>query len=371
MRSSAGQASNASDPTRLNYIDGLRALAVLSVIVVHVFAGIATAGGHLAGFPYNCGARGVDLFFVISGFCLSYPYIEGLARGRGSRIDYGRFVARRLSRIAPPYYIAVAVFSVLALTPFAFPTTWATSQQMRPAFWHELVPNFFFLPTREPVINSSFWTLGVEMRWYLICPFLIALSLRSRVGFGCVFVGLCALYQGTGRTILELGTLPTFMLGIVAAHLIHVRSRVSAYAPFVFSIAFPLALLHQSTAGEIDHGDPLWQLVFASLVILAADPRIARLFAVAPLRAIGFASYSIYLVHQPIIDWLGQQGIAWPLAGCISLLAGFAFWYFVERPLVAPPVRRRIEERLSKLFGRLRRPAIVISLAARPVHDAA
>jgi peptidoglycan/LPS O-acetylase OafA/YrhL len=85
-----------------------------------------------------------------------------------------------------------------------------------------------------------------------------------------------------------------------------------------------------------------------------------RLSAIASFRAfevVGIASYSIYLVHHPIIDALAHAGVPLWIAVPIALAAGFAFWRFVETPLVRREVRRKIERalRLSFLFPKGRR----------------
>jgi peptidoglycan/LPS O-acetylase OafA/YrhL len=60
------------------------------------------------------GSHGVELFFVLSGFCLAYPTLAKLRAGKGS-FDVARYAAHRIVRIAPPYYIAMGVFAVLSL----------------------------------------------------------------------------------------------------------------------------------------------------------------------------------------------------------------------------------------------------------------
>src|SRR5579872_2838914 len=85
---------------RLAYIDVLRAVAVLMVVTLH--AGIL---------PW--GYLGVDLFFILSGFCLSYPTLAKLHRDGATSFDLRAFAARRLVRIVPPYYAAIAMMLVV------------------------------------------------------------------------------------------------------------------------------------------------------------------------------------------------------------------------------------------------------------------
>ncbi len=88
-------------PNRIGYIDGLRAVAVLSVVAFH-----AAIYGHveqtrlLARIVFQ-GHRGVELFFVISGFCLSYPTLLALSKGARPTFDIVKFGAKRIVRILP------------------------------------------------------------------------------------------------------------------------------------------------------------------------------------------------------------------------------------------------------------------------------
>lgn len=98
---------------RLAHIDGLRAIAVLGVVMHH----IAKYDHHLATSPWRHalreGAHGVDLFFVISGFCLSYPLIVRMHGAGDATLRVAHYFARRLVRIVPPYYAAVAALLLL------------------------------------------------------------------------------------------------------------------------------------------------------------------------------------------------------------------------------------------------------------------
>jgi peptidoglycan/LPS O-acetylase OafA/YrhL len=105
----------------LTYVDGLRALAALGVLWTHGIgcAERMCAGAHPAW--RDIGDRGVELFFVISGFCLAYPFFARKRSGRPLNLDYVRFLIRRFARIAPPYYICLGILGLVALTPLGFP----------------------------------------------------------------------------------------------------------------------------------------------------------------------------------------------------------------------------------------------------------
>lgn len=312
MEAAGGRRSDAaSNVTRLTYIDGLRAIAVLAIVVWHG----AQGASHPAAPPafWLWGNRGVDLFFVISGFCLSYPFLKAYRRTNTLRIDYADFLVRRISRIAPPYYAAVALFAVLATTSFGLPTTWFASQAR--AGWQEIVLDLFFLTSRAPLHNASFWTLGVEMRWYLLCPLLIALFVRSRAAFTILLLALWTSYTLTPWSISDLGMLPCFMLGIVAAHVALGPPRYRRITFVVASCTVGIAL-YQSLNGEIDHGNPLWHLACFLIVVCARDARFARDPFLAAARRGGSRIVCDLSRARTISDLVR---IPWlPLGGCVG-----------------------------------------------------
>ena len=99
-----------SDARRIAYIDGLRAVAVLGVLLYHAHPSFQIVGyshfSTLLGRVLAEGQHGVELFFVISGFCLSFPVLSRLANGEDPVFSTPGFFAKRLVRIVPPYWVA-------------------------------------------------------------------------------------------------------------------------------------------------------------------------------------------------------------------------------------------------------------------------
>jgi peptidoglycan/LPS O-acetylase OafA/YrhL len=339
--------------SHLETIDGLRALAVLAVLGYHalVHAWTGTAPAWIA-----CGARGVDLFFAISGFCLAFPYLRAYRSAGVLEIGYGRFMVRRIARIVPPYLAALALFALLSLTSFGLPT--APGVHLTPAAaLRELGLESVFLTDMSPAYDASFWTLGVEMRWYLLFPLLLELYVRSRMGFYLVG-GLCyALYFLTPWSVADEGTLPCFMLGIVAADLHLAESPLRRFAPVVAVVTLAAAALWQSRVDWVDHGNPLWHAAAFSLVVASGSGLFARALRWKALAFTGVASYSIYLIHQPVLDALAAAGAPAPVAAAAALACGFAFYFAVERRALDPRFRKPAEALLSKvLTPLLKRP---------------
>lgn len=330
-------------------IDGLRAIAVLGVVMYHFVGAQAIANGHAPPMWANVGARGVDLFFVISGFCLAYPYVGPIGT-RSPQPRYATFLLRRFVRIAPPYYIALTAFALLALTPFGFPTR----VDMAPHAFAPLVEYFLdlaFMPPPDPVFNNVFWSLGVEMRWYLLCPLLIALYNRSRFAFGTTIATLYLAQAIFQFDLTDVGTLPAFMLGTIAADILsrEVHERALSWSPAIAILFVAAAIGGQVDSPAVDHGSLLWHLAGFWLVVATANSVFARLASLRPIVFIGLASYSIYLIHAPILRYLGQHGVLYPIAAMLSVGSGVVFWILIERPLLRSSRRAAISGRLRTL----------------------
>jgi peptidoglycan/LPS O-acetylase OafA/YrhL len=335
------------------YVDGLRALAVLSVLGFHA------AGAADAQYPnwVICGSRGVDLFFVISGFCLAFPFLGRRQAGTAFRMDYetyGGFLLRRFSRIAPLFYLTLSLFALLAVTPFGFPD--AAHQATDPASAaRDYFGNLAFLTTKSPLFNASFWTLGLEARWYLLCPLLIALYVRSRLAFFALGALMYGLYFFSPFGIADEGTLPCFMAGIFAADLALTAHPWRRFAWIPLLLSLTVAVTSQALNPGRDLGDPIWHAASFFLVVAGGTGVLARVLAWRPIAAVGAASYSIYLVHGPLVQSLVQAGVPRMLAACTALAAGVAVYVIAERPLSAKPVRAAIERWLASALPRLYR----------------
>ena len=140
---------------RLGYIDGLRAVAVLSVMAFHVR--VHTAGIELEHFFKEC-SHGVDLFFVLSGLCLALPTLERVKADGGASFDVAGYALKRGLRILPPYVAAVAIFATLVWIATAHGVPLPGGMHHFDATG--LLSEFFFLDRSNEHINQSFWSLA-------------------------------------------------------------------------------------------------------------------------------------------------------------------------------------------------------------------
>jgi len=334
----------------VEYVDGLRGLAVLGVIGSHTLAGISNP---IALDAVHIGERGVDLFFVISGFCLSRSSFVKARSGQhvGNVAAFLQFMVARCTRIAPPYLVALALFAALPFAGFGFPTSEHQPQPLSRAVWAEFARDAVFLTSPSPTHNSSFWTLGIEMRWYLLCPLILAVYRRTKVAFAIVAIALYAVYFSPWG-IADAGTLPCFMLGVVAANIdASPCARFRTAAAMAAAVTLGAAILRQALVPVVDFGDPFWHAAcFFVVVAVGGGGVLGRFAAGRILRALGVASYSIYLVHQPFLCWLIHHGVARGVAALASIACGFVFWFAVERRL-SGSFRQSLTRRLRLALG--------------------
>jgi peptidoglycan/LPS O-acetylase OafA/YrhL len=369
----------------LRYVDGLRAVAVLAVVFYHAIC-YASWAAPLLSAPMrpqaswwfatlaSKGAHGVDLFFVISGFCLSYPTLARLAHVRRADFDVRNFFAKRLVRILPPYYVAIALFAAATLVAahLGLHNESTNADGTGPS---ALAQQVLFLDRDGHNLVNAFWTLAVEFRWYLVFPLLLALYVRASRPFFIVMLACVLAFNLTSLRAIDIATLPAFMLGIVAADWSIRPHRFARFSIVGLLVSLDLALLLEpwtsapsQTGGADQVGFYLqtnvgWQLAAFFFVVTAGRTAAIRsALACAPLVAIGAAAYAIYLVHMPIVglwdqSWGASAGPIENISGAVVLatIGGSLFYVIGERPFLVAPLRPALLRKLGPQIARLLR----------------
>lgn len=310
-----GRPGGPADRSRVVGLDGLRGLAALYVLLGHCWllsfplfpanTGPAWLGwlmyGHLA----------VVFFLTLSGFSLAVtPARTGWRLG-----GVARFARRRAWRILPPYWAALAFSLVIA---------WAVLPQPRsapPTAESVLVYGLLLQDvTWAPTPNGAFWSIAVEAALYLAFPLLLLVRRRAgaaaMVAAVTVPVAAYGLLTPTSSPIVQLTWLtpqlaPLFAMGIAAAGILAAGDRVRrlpwhwlaglAAAPVV------LLVIVQGSVWTVNHYfwvDLLAGPAMALLLVAVTAGRPAPLvwlLATRPVRSLGSFSYSLYLIHLPIV----------------------------------------------------------------------
>ena len=368
-------------PNALAELDGLRAIAILLVLARHAvrpfydgaqpFLPIA---GWDAAAPLLNGWVGVDLFFVLSGFLISKHLIA--RRNSPAGLALGPYLAKRALRIVPAYYAVLLVVAAGLVPLYAVP---------QEALAIRLGYHALFLQDYLPAnIVVAFWSLGVEEKFYLLAPLILAAVVTWRrpeaqlgAAMALVLIGpalrmvTTLTHPGIDQYVPFFQTfrspfhacLDALMIGVLCALLYHHRARLAwlrqPVASFMLWAAVALLgwlLLTAPLLARIDDFDRVIQPLLIALgaggvlggIVLSG--RQVPILRGHSLLVLARLSYSLYLVHLPLIPglmWLvdGPLGLAeapqtfrfasfLPLFITSSLLAAACLHYVVEKPFL-------------------------------------
>ncbi|NHV25064.1 acyltransferase family protein [Burkholderia sp. D-99] len=342
-------------PFHAAYIDGLRAIAVLSVIVYHLNPKWLPGG-----------FAGVDVFFVISGFVVAMSVSELGNLSLGKFLSY--FYARRLVRITPALVVMLLV-TFIASALF-IPEAWLSSSNQRTGMFAFLgLSNFilsantgnYFSPVAEFNPFTHTWSLAVEEQFYLVFPLLFVLWLRGRRALSvAIFVTalvaslVCAIWLGrTDETrafymmwsrFWELG------IGVLLFQIMHARGHSfdseSRYRPR-FAVASDIGLVALGLGLILARPEaapfPACVLPVAGTALVLGTLHGRRggvaflLLTRRPMVFIGKISYSLYLWHWPVFvlfRWtVGLDSPVWQIAAiALTAALSIASFHFVEQP---------------------------------------
>lgn len=359
--SSGGRAiaADANLDARRPDIQGLRAVAVLTVMAYH--SGLGPDGGYV----------GVDLFFVISGFVITAMLEREYTRT--GTLNLKNFYLRRFKRLVPALTTAVAavvVASTLLLDPFGIQQLAAQTALGALALcanWVIAAAGLhYFFPTAElnPLLHT--WSLSVEEQYYLVFPVLLLVGWRisarlplRRVGVLALVVAVSAFslatVLGLAQLIPEASWLRYFYSPVSRAWEFGAGAVLALLAPWVGRVprwlATPLALSGVALLAiglvEINEWTTFpgkWTLVpvaagalLITAGVIAPDNLVSRALSVRPLTLIGDWSYSLYLWHWPVIVFAAilapQEPAALMVAAVLSIAPALASYYLIEQPI--------------------------------------
>ncbi|MGQ8364653.1 acyltransferase family protein [Glaciecola sp. 1036] len=377
-------------------LDGLRAIAAVSVFIVH-FQQFTKVSGSAGMFDFERlminGNTGVALFFILSGFLLSMPFWGKAESNQLPNIK--EYFANRALRIIPIYYICL--FALLALKGFSGAD----------ANFNNIISHLFFLHNLKDYqvmsLNPPFWTLAVEFQFYLLLPlFFLAIKPLSTIfkqtsifllAIGLFLLHIWLMHKLESYTdwpitfsliwpfgfeshanfsgalkYSTLAHLPHFLLGVFTASIFLKVKNVSStilfdllfwsalIASFII-LATPLDDSLQVTYGRYNF--PYIPLLLATVLLSAPLSKTAKfLLESSMIKFIGVVSYGIYIFHYPIQKAgflafnmlnisLSDYAVVYGLATFVLTLfvAGISY-YFIERPIMRKYKSTRIREKV-------------------------
>ena len=302
-------------------LDGLRGVAILLVLLLHFgqFGHGLPAPQVLADRWFlgivRTGWMGVDLFFVLSGFLITGILLDT----KGSRHYLRQFYARRVLRIFPLYYGALALF--LILLPMLLPGDRVLRDLTADSVWYWTY--LYNVKVAAAGFTSSsalghFWSLAVEEQFYLIWP-IVVLYLARRHLFGACWAGVvAALFCRIGlrvagyevaATVLTPARMDALAIGGLIALAVRGPHGLEAIARWAAPVAGVLALLLAgllaSNTALTSVGYTVVALLCGAILIhvLTASPGgvTSKLFASPTLRFFGRYSYALYVLHHPLL----------------------------------------------------------------------
>jgi len=385
-------------PARLHlpYLDGIRALMALYVVHNHILEQFGVVRG-----PFRIvlkelvsalryGHYCVAVFIVLSGYCLMLPVLRDGGTLRGGLPTFFR---RRARRILPPYYFTLAFCALLIGLRFAVLHDFLPDAK-NPKIWlsHALLIHDLLSVNHVYGINGALWSIGTEWQIYFFFPFLLlpvwkrwgdSATLLAGFGVGLAifgarpaliyacpwFIGLFALglvaakwslnphnslarfpWQWLGLSLLALTYLSVYLMPSLSWY--GILGRYQAQGSGTFLGLAPLADtgIGLATCCFLMHG---------TRATLAGRPsKFLRVCSWRPLVWIGSFSYSLYLVHLPVIE--AAHGLLHRLHiqsfveyavlvfVCLPLCVAFSFgfWHFAERPFLSSPsgAKKRLTE---------------------------
>lgn len=352
----------AAAPARYDNVNLLRAFAALAVVVYHVIE-----HARWTGFPgdgpwsaFRMGWLGVDLFFVISGFVISY---SALVLHRKSRGDFARtYWARRLARILPLYLLTLVLWIACFWSVFRgmSPRDWAIQLGSHLTFTHNI------WPATHGAIDGPNWSLGIEMQFYLLVALAIGWLDRTpgwRIWLYAILVSWAYRYwavleysgQGAGVLFVKStqlpGVLDLFGAGIFLAKRVldgPAPRRMAALGWAVGAVATgaaTFAIYHRySGYWDVPAMVVFWRTPLAVffLALLALAVRLPGSIArrgLKPLDYLGEVSYGIYLWHLffiaagiALFGTNGPRVMAFALPTTVAAAA--LSWHLFEKPFM-------------------------------------
>ena len=378
---------------RLRGLDGLRALAVILVILFHLTPG-KFVGGYI----------GVDVFFVISGFLITGLLVRERDTGR---IHFGRFWLRRARRLLPALGLVLLVSTSVALVIGGDILVGLRGQLFGAGTfsynWLDIRRGAGYFSDATPELFRNLWSLAVEEQFYLVWPLVIAVLLlvrttKFRVGFALVvafasLTAMVALYvPGADSTRVYYGTdTHSFglALGAALALLLHThpsttwtpaaRRIVSVVGVLAIPALVALGWFMTADATVVYQGGlALVSLLTVFAIAASTQPGavLGRVLDIAPLRWIGHRSYGLYLWHWPVFVLLAAAvpeftyddnglwllgGVALAITGALAALS----YQYLETPIRQVGFRRAAAGwwRATRMSSRPRVRVAVASVA--------
>jgi peptidoglycan/LPS O-acetylase OafA/YrhL len=345
-------------------IDGLRFVAIMSVLLYHMFGELQNRSGRIIPveprysglfWPIGNGNCGVSLFFIISGFVLALPFARHFLKGAGT-VSLRKYFMRRVTRLEPPYLLSVLLFvGIIVIYSHQITADMLRHAAVTAVYLHSIVYG-----TLTP-INPISWSLEVEIQFYIAAPLFMQLyrirgALQRRVLMAVLIVGIgfaqFPIASGGRANLSILYYAQFFLMGLLLADIYIVDGDRVRPSLFLDVAGLGGLLLTFGIARTLVNTHIVMPWAMAFLFIAALRGVLLRRFFSNPwIATIGGMCYSIYLMHLQMIavvfkitryaivpgfDFLANYAIQLLVTALPVLLISLAFYLLIERPCMDP-----------------------------------
>ena len=307
---------------RLDGIDILRGIAVIAVIIYHFFVILGLSHNNIFPYIHAFGSIGVPLFFIISGY-LIYRSIDRNITEKGIKQGTINYFFHRLFRILPAYYFNLVI--VFLMASFLLNNDYFYSASFfRQFFSHLTFTSYFIDKSAGFGINGAYWTLGIEMSWYIFAPLFFIFFKRTRI---LIFIMLMSfmytwgISQGFFDSFFDLNVekanyrlLLTYYTTLLPGQITYFVSGILIYkyaispSSSAFARNYLIAILLLSLFVWINgHYNIYLNFLLSHLILLIVTTLLFILIYTTKVKGgaflewIGKISYSLYLWHMPIL----------------------------------------------------------------------
>lgn len=360
---------------RLEGIDLLRGIAVSFVIIYHFFTVLGLYNNPIFPYIHSFGLFGVSLFFIISGY-LIYRSIDHSISRKGTKPGVKHYISHRLFRILPAYYFNLAI--VLIMASFVIGNHYFYSEKfLYQVLSHLAFLSHFIYKDTGFGINGVYWTLSIEMLWYILAPILYIYIRKDRyllILFILSFIYLLgldfAMYDSlfnldkhaSNYTILQYywsfqlpGQLIYFIAGVFIYKYIKQPLSISTSFQYILSILIVTLFIYISKRYHLyEHfmiNNLFILILVASLFILLYKTKPKWMTSVEWL---GEISYSLYLWHVPLLYIMKKTNILTHISLISAIIIFITFllfisslsYYFIEKG--GFNLRKKFEDKIKK-----------------------
>jgi peptidoglycan/LPS O-acetylase OafA/YrhL len=342
-------AAHGAKTGQLRTLQCLRAIAALFVVCYHttvLWRDKFDPGAR----PWENGASGVDLFFVISGFIMvvSSAHLAGSANG------WRQFIVNRLIRIVPLYWLATTAARIMSIMAVGGAALYAATTAWNTTASYLFIPSFDANGFVRPVLVVG-WTLSFEMMFYAVFAAALVWLVNPLVVIGPIMlsIALLALLDHTGWpafTTLASPIVLEFVFGVVLGQTYvagRIRSPLWAFLAASGLLCLMLIPAHGFAARTAVWGSAAAATLYGSVL---CEPWLGRRLPGLVVR-IGEASYSLYLTHLFVLSMVGfaaaRTGLTGPTLRCVlllSCLAASTFVSLVVHQWVEAPITRHLRQ---------------------------